>query len=87
MAEYARVGSSAEGSSKSVALENAKRTVLKHIETFVSTFADSQASSVSSLSLSRAMLTQAAETARIAGAGQLQCRYNYSKTILATFSF
>ncbi|KAM0008325.1 putative F-box domain, armadillo-like helical, leucine-rich repeat domain superfamily [Helianthus debilis subsp. tardiflorus] len=73
MDEYALVGSSAEGGSKSVGLERARRMALKHIETFVLTFADPQAFSAASLSSAPAPLAQVTESARILEAGHLRC--------------
>lgn len=76
MDEYALVGSSAEGGSKSVGLERARRMALKHIETFVLTFADPQAFSAAALSSAPAPLAQVIESARILEAGHLRCRYS-----------
>ncbi|KAI3829151.1 hypothetical protein L1987_03267 [Smallanthus sonchifolius] len=73
MDEYALVGSSSEGGSKSVGLERARRMALKHIETFVLTFADPQAFSAASLSSAPAPLAQVTESARILEAGHLRC--------------
>lgn len=73
MDEYALVGSSSEGGSKSVGLERARRMALKHIETFVHTFADPQAFSAAALSSAPAPLAQVTESARILEAGHLRC--------------
>ncbi|XP_071713939.1 protein ARABIDILLO 1-like [Rutidosis leptorrhynchoides] len=73
MDECALVGSSAEGNSKSVGIERARRMALKHIETFVLTFADPQAFSAAASSSAVAPLAQIAESARILEAGHLRC--------------
>lgn len=73
MDEYALVGSSSEGSLKSVGLERARRMALKHIETFVLTFADPQAFSAAALSSAPAPLAQVTDLARILEAGHLRC--------------
>ncbi|KAI3693221.1 hypothetical protein L6452_33052 [Arctium lappa] len=73
MDEYALVGSSSEGSLKSVGLERARRMALKHIETFVLTFADPQAFSAAALSSAPAPLAQVTDSARILEAGHLRC--------------
>nr|XP_043631042.1 protein ARABIDILLO 1 [Erigeron canadensis] len=73
MDEYALVGSSAESASKSVGLERARKMALKHIETFVLTFADPHAFSAAALSSAPAPLAQVTESARILEAGHLRC--------------
>ncbi|KAJ9556557.1 LOW QUALITY PROTEIN: hypothetical protein OSB04_011171 [Centaurea solstitialis] len=73
MDEYALVGSSSEGSLKSVGLERARRMALKHIETFVLTFADPQAFNAAALSSLPAPLAQVTDSARILEAGHLRC--------------
>lgn len=73
MDEYSLAGSSAEGGSKSVGLERARRMALKHIETFVLTFGDPQAFSAAALSSAPAPLAQVTESARILEAGHLRC--------------
>ncbi|XP_024958701.1 protein ARABIDILLO 1-like isoform X2 [Cynara cardunculus var. scolymus] len=73
MDEYALIGSSSEGSLKSVGLERARRMALKHIETFVLTFADPQAFSAAALSSAPAPLAQVTDSARILEAGHLRC--------------
>ncbi|KVH91237.1 hypothetical protein Ccrd_006743 [Cynara cardunculus var. scolymus] len=72
MDEYALIGSSSEGSLKSVGLERARRMALKHIETFVLTFADPQAFSAAALSSAPAPLAQVTDSARILEAAELK---------------
>ncbi|URE20612.1 Armadillo/beta-catenin-like repeat [Musa troglodytarum] len=69
MDEVALVGSSLEGSSKSVNFDGARRMALKHIEAFVLTFSDPQVFSVAASSSAPAALAQVADTARIQEAG------------------
>ncbi|WOL05628.1 protein ARABIDILLO 1 isoform X2 [Canna indica] len=73
MDEVALVGSSLEGSSKSVNLDGARRMALKHIETFVLTFSDPQVLSNAAASSAPAALAQVADAARIQEAGHLRC--------------
>ncbi|XP_071691184.1 protein ARABIDILLO 1-like [Rutidosis leptorrhynchoides] len=73
MDEYALVGTSADGGSKSVGVERARRMALKHIETFVLSFADPQTLSAAALSSAPAPLAQLTESARILEAGHLRC--------------
>ncbi|XP_068650796.1 protein ARABIDILLO 1-like [Aristolochia californica] len=73
MDEVALVGSSSEGTSKSVSLDGARRMALKHIEEFVLTFSDPQSFSVAASSSAPAALAQVAEAARIQEAGHLRC--------------
>ncbi|KAG9452196.1 hypothetical protein H6P81_005100 [Aristolochia fimbriata] len=73
MDEVALIGSSSEGTSKSVNLDGARRMALKHIEEFVLTFSDPQSFSVAATSYAPAALAQVAEAARIQEAGHLRC--------------
>ncbi|PIN22787.1 hypothetical protein CDL12_04504 [Handroanthus impetiginosus] len=73
MDEIALAGSSAEGTSKSVKLDGARRMALKHIEAFVMSFSDPQAFSAAAASSAPAALTHITESARIQEAGHLRC--------------
>ncbi|KAH6825758.1 ARABIDILLO-1 [Perilla frutescens var. hirtella] len=73
MDELALVGTSAEGTSKSVNLEGFRRTALKRIEAFVTTFSDPQAFAAAAASSASAAVTQVTECARIQEAGHLRC--------------
>ncbi|KAL9267129.1 ARABIDILLO 1-like protein [Drosera capensis] len=73
MDEVAVRGISAEGSSKGVNLEGARRMALKHIEAFVLSFVDPQAFSTAAASSGPAALAQIMEAARINEAGHLRC--------------
>ncbi|XP_068635216.1 protein ARABIDILLO 1-like isoform X1 [Aristolochia californica] len=73
MDEVALIGSSSEGTSKTVTLDGARRMALKHIEEFVLTFSDPQSFSVAAASSAPAALAQVAESARIQEAGHLRC--------------
>ncbi|GAB2217119.1 hypothetical protein Droror1_Dr00000281 [Drosera rotundifolia] len=73
MDEVAVIGISAEGSSKGVNLEGARRVALKHIEAFVLSFVDPQAFSTAAASSGPAALAQVMEAARINEAGHLRC--------------
>ena len=75
MDEIALVGSSSEGTSKSVNLDGARRMALKHIESFVLSFSDSHLFSMAVASSGPGALAQIGETARIQEAGHLRCRY------------
>ncbi|XP_010258788.1 PREDICTED: protein ARABIDILLO 1-like isoform X2 [Nelumbo nucifera] len=75
MDEVALIGSSSEGSSKSVSLDGARRMALKNIETFVRTFSDQQTFYAAAASSAPASLAQVAEAARIQEAGHLRCRF------------
>lgn len=75
MDEIALVGTSVEGSSKSVNLDGLRRMSLKHIEAFISTFSDPQAlAAAASASTSPAALLQVLDSARIQEAAHLRCR-------------
>ncbi|KAJ4951573.1 hypothetical protein NE237_028405 [Protea cynaroides] len=73
MDEIALIGSSSEGFSKSVSLDDARRMALKHIETFVLTFSAPQTFYTAAVSSAPAALAQVAEAARIQEAGHLRC--------------
>ncbi|KAK4397398.1 protein ARABIDILLO 1 [Sesamum angolense] len=73
MDEIALVGTSTEGSSKSINLDGPRRMALKNIEAFVLTFADPQAFSAAAASSAPAALSQVTESARIQEAGHLRC--------------
>ncbi|GAB2270968.1 Protein ARABIDILLO 1 [Dionaea muscipula] len=73
MDEVALIGTSAEGSSKGVNLDGARRMALKHIEAFVLSFSDPQAFSTAAASSAPAALAQVTEAARISEAGHLRC--------------
>ncbi|KAL0347891.1 UNVERIFIED_CONTAM: protein ARABIDILLO 1 [Sesamum calycinum] len=73
MDEIALVGTSTEGSSKSINLDGPRRMALKNIEAFVLTFADPQAFSAAAASSAPAALSQVNESARIQEAGHLRC--------------
>lgn len=73
MPELVLVQTSAEGSSKSVNFDGARRMALKHIEAFVFTFADPHVLSVAASSLSSTSLAKVVEAARIQEAGHLRC--------------
>nr|DAD18407.1 TPA_asm: hypothetical protein HUJ06_019870 [Nelumbo nucifera] len=75
MDEVALIGSSSEGSSKSISLDGARRMALKNIETFVRTFSDQQTFYAAAASSAPASLAQVAEAARIQEAGHLRCRF------------
>lgn len=77
MDEVALVGSSLEGSSKSVNFDGARRMALKHIEAFVLTFSDPQVFSMAAASSAPATLAQVVEAARIPEAGHLRCRFAF----------
>lgn len=72
MDEVALIGSSSESMSKSVSLDGARRTALKHIKEFVLTFSDPQTFSAAAIS-TPASLALVAEAARIQEAGHLRC--------------
>ncbi|KAL5539219.1 hypothetical protein UlMin_044515 [Ulmus minor] len=73
MDEYALVGTSSEGMSKSVNLDGARRMALKHIDAFVLTFSDQQAFAAAAASSAPAALGQVTDSARITEAGHLRC--------------
>ncbi|KAI3804244.1 hypothetical protein L1987_25640 [Smallanthus sonchifolius] len=73
MDEYALVGTSAEGASKSARLEITRIKALQRIQAFLFTFADSLTINAASLSSAPALMAQVAESARIFEAGQLRC--------------
>ncbi|XP_073001622.1 protein ARABIDILLO 1-like isoform X1 [Typha latifolia] len=73
MDEVALVGSSSEGSSKSVNFDGARRMALKHIEAFVMTFSNPQVFSMAAASSAPAALSQVAEAVFIQEAGHLRC--------------
>jgi HEAT repeat protein len=73
MDEVALVGTSSEGSSKSVNVEGARRMALKHIQTFVLTFSDPQVFTTASTSSASAALSQIADAVFIQEAGHLRC--------------
>ncbi|XP_044481329.1 protein ARABIDILLO 1-like [Mangifera indica] len=73
MDESALIGTSLEGTSKSVNLDGARRMALKHIEAFVLTFSDPQAFAAAAASSAPAALSQVTERARIHEAGHLRC--------------
>ncbi|PON70208.1 Beta-catenin [Trema orientale] len=73
MDEFALVGTSSEGISKSASLDGARRMALKHIEAFVHTFSDPQSFSAAAASSAPAALAQVTEGARIQEAGHLRC--------------
>ncbi|KAI3756804.1 hypothetical protein L1987_56627 [Smallanthus sonchifolius] len=73
MDEYALVGTSAEGASKSARLEITRTKALQRIQAFLFTFADSLTINAASLSSAPALLAQVAESAHIFEAGQLRC--------------
>ncbi|KAH7687569.1 RNI-like protein [Dioscorea alata] len=73
MDEIALVGSSSEGTSKSVNLDGARRMALKHIESFVLSFSDSHLFSIAVASSGPGALAQIGEAARIQEAGHLRC--------------
>ncbi|KAL0289693.1 UNVERIFIED_CONTAM: protein ARABIDILLO 2 [Sesamum angustifolium] len=73
MDEIALVGTSTEGSSKSINLDGPRRMALKNIEAFVLTFADPKAFSAAAASSAPAALSQVTESARIQEAGHLRC--------------
>ncbi|CAI0548684.1 unnamed protein product, partial [Linum tenue] len=73
MDEFALVGTTSEGISKSMSLEGARRLALKHIEAFVLTFSDQHAFAVAAASSAPAALAQVTERARIQEAGHLRC--------------
>lgn len=75
MDEYALIGSSSGNTSKSVNLEGARKTALKHIETFMHTFCDPQAFSAAAISSAPTVLAQVSESACIHEAGHLRCRF------------
>ncbi|KAF2311683.1 hypothetical protein GH714_025921 [Hevea brasiliensis] len=74
MDEIAAVGPSSDGDIKSVTLHVVKKMSLKHIETFVCSFSDSQTFATVITSSAPTALTQVAEVARIPEAGLLRCR-------------
>jgi len=67
------VGSSSEGTSKSVNFDAARRMALKHIEAFVMNFSDPQVFAAAAASSAPASLAQVVEAARIQEAGHLRC--------------
>lgn len=71
------VGTSSEGSSKSVNVEGARRMALKHIQTFVLTFSDPQVFTTASTSSASAALSQIADAVFIQEAGHLRCRFGF----------
>ncbi|PPD73498.1 hypothetical protein GOBAR_DD29574 [Gossypium barbadense] len=71
--ELAPTGTSSENTSKSVSLDEARTTALKHIEAFILTFSDPQAFAAAVVSSSRAALDQAIERAYILETGLLRC--------------
>ncbi|XP_028754105.1 protein ARABIDILLO 1 [Neltuma alba] len=73
MDEFALVGTSSEGISKSVSLDGARRMALKHIEAFILMFSDPQAFAAAATSSAPAALAQVSEGARIQEAGHLRC--------------
>lgn len=73
MDEIALVGTSAEGTSKSVNLDGLRRMALKRIEAFVMTFSDPQAFAAAAASSAPAAVMQVTECARIQEAGHLRC--------------
>lgn len=76
MDEYA-VGSSSEGTSKSVNFDAARRMALKHIEAFVLNFSDPQVFAAAATSSAPASLALVVEAARIQEAGHLRCRSSF----------
>ncbi|KAF7825119.1 protein ARABIDILLO 1 [Senna tora] len=73
MDEFALLGTSSEGVSKSVSLDGARRMALKHIEAFILMFSDPHGFAVASASSAPAALTQVTEGTRIQEAGHLRC--------------
>ncbi|KAL9252499.1 ARABIDILLO 1-like protein [Drosera capensis] len=73
MDEVSVMGISADGSSKGVNLDGARRMALKHIEAFVLSFVGPQAFSTAAASSGPAALAQVMEAARINEAGHLRC--------------
>ncbi|KAK6142978.1 hypothetical protein DH2020_023326 [Rehmannia glutinosa] len=69
MDEVALIGTSTEGTSKSVDLKDARRMALQHIKAFVMTFSDPQLLSAAAASSASASLLQVTESVRI----QLRC--------------
>ncbi|KAJ4904258.1 Protein ARABIDILLO 1 [Raphanus sativus] len=61
------------GTSKSISLDGARRTALKHIQAFVTTFMDPQVFVAAAVTSTPTMLAQVTERARIQEAGHLRC--------------
>ncbi|KAK6162626.1 hypothetical protein DH2020_002467 [Rehmannia glutinosa] len=78
MDEIALVGTSTEGTSKSVNLDGLRKMALKNIEAFVMKFTEPQAFLAAAASSAPASLTQVTESARIQEAGHLRCRFSLS---------
>ncbi|KAK6121611.1 hypothetical protein DH2020_044638 [Rehmannia glutinosa] len=88
MDEVALIGTSTEGTSKSVDLKDARRMALQHIKAFVMTFSDPQLLSAAAASSASASLLQVTESVRI----QLRCRlvamlHNPSPTLKSCAAF
>ncbi|KAJ6824686.1 protein ARABIDILLO 1-like [Iris pallida] len=73
MDEVALIGSSSEGTSKSINFDGARRMALKHIDGFILSFSDPQIFSAAVASSAPAPLAQVVEAARIQEAGHLRC--------------
>ncbi|XP_020586199.1 protein ARABIDILLO 1-like [Phalaenopsis equestris] len=73
MDEFALIGSSSEGTSKSVSFEGARKMALKHIEAFVLSFSDHQLFTMAAASSAPTALAQVLEVTRIQEAGHLRC--------------
>ncbi|KAE8696833.1 Protein ARABIDILLO 1 [Hibiscus syriacus] len=71
--EFASMSSSSESTSKSVSLDGARRTALKHIEAFIRTFYNPQAFAAAAASSAPAALAQVTKKAHIQEAGHLRC--------------
>lgn len=83
MDEIALVGTSAEGTSKSVNLDGLRRLALKYIDEFVMTFFNPQAFAAAAASSGPTALAQVTESARIQEAGHLRCRFSLSLYMLS----
>ncbi|XP_057808360.1 protein ARABIDILLO 1-like [Salvia miltiorrhiza] len=73
MDEIALVGTSAEGTSKSVKLDGLRRLALKCIDEFIMTFSNPHAFAAAAASSAPTALAQVTESARIQEAGPLRC--------------
>ncbi|KAL8490082.1 hypothetical protein ACS0TY_025830 [Phlomoides rotata] len=71
--EIALVGTSTQGTSKSLNLYNSRKMAMKNIDAFIRTFSDPQAFATVAASSAPAALTQVTESARIQEAGHLRC--------------
>ncbi|KAL8555790.1 hypothetical protein ACS0TY_003561 [Phlomoides rotata] len=71
--EIALVGTSTQGTSKSLNLDNSRKMAMKNIDAFIRTFSDPQAFAAAAASSAPAALTQVTESTRIQEAGHLRC--------------